>query len=392
MPYPYTPPEHLQGQTVDLIHQRMLEFMPNDIDKSELQFPWDFTRPSAIEKSFFIEFELNETVQIMFPHWAYRQWLDRHAELEGLTRRVPNPAYGYVEITGRQGTVVAQGFQFATPSNLTPSVLFEAVEEITLDGDPDPETGLVTVSIPIRAIEGGTSGNVPPDTIILMVRPDSNITYVTNTEATSGGTAEETDDQLRERILEIKRDGISFTGCDADYVRWAREVPGVGNAVTEAEWAGPGTVRLFVIDGNGLPANQQILDAVYNHIISPQNRIERKAPIGATLTVAAPAPIYVDIEATVVLVEGEVLATVTDRFKTNLDAYWLQATTENDVFDVQSGVAQNKIKFVFVGSTLANTAGIVNYDHNTLLVNGGTADIVINTGTFPVTREVILSE
>jgi len=502
MSYQYTPPEFLQGQTADVIHRRMLNNMPDDIDKSEPGIPWDFTRPAAIEKAEYVEFRLNEAIKLMFPHWAYDQWLDLHAGQEGLERRAANAATGNLTIIGAPGASIASGFQFATAANLTPSVIFEATADVTLDNgsctitdtanpatpvmrlslnqpnarqltlslgasQDDPDVGKLTIFdgttvleqftfdmtvpdqvdalidavttqggaaftltkladsayplapinnaligniVPVKAVTGGTSGNVPPDTIILMVKPDTGIKYVTNPKATTGGTPGESNDELRERILEVKRYGVSFTGCDADYVRWGKEVPGVGQVIVDPEWDDPnlpeefmwkdnvgnrhkaGAVRLFIIDANGIPANQQILDEVYNHIIIPDNRIKRLAPVGATLTVVAPVPLYVDISATVMPGENETMDIITDRFKANLERYWQAATSENDVFDVQTGFAQNIIKYVFVGAMLAATPGVTNYDHNTLFVNGGTVDIQIALGTYPVTREVSLSE
>ncbi|MCL2087661.1 MAG: baseplate J/gp47 family protein [Oscillospiraceae bacterium] len=384
---PYVQPEFLQNQSVDEIHGRMMDVMPNGIDKSENQIPWDFTRPSAIEKAHFVQFQLNETIQIAFPQWAYGRWLDYHAELQGLSRRAANSATGFLKVTGKSGIKVSQGFQFATPANLTPSVIFETTCEIEFEGVQD-HAGNVTLDIPIKAVNGGIDGNVPPDTIILMVKPESGISYVSNVLATTGGTAEETDDDLRLRILDVAQRGESFTGCDADYVRWAREIAGVGNVIVNAEWNGPGTVRIFVIDSNGQPANRAILDAVYEHIIRPDNRMERLAPIGATLTVSAPAPLYIDVFAVVTLVDGENMALVRDRFKANLDKYWLQATTENALIEVQNGSLYNAVKYVFVGSTLAQTAGVANYSD--LSVNTGLTDIIIPIGQFPVTREVML--
>ena len=407
--YPYIPPQFLQNQSVEEIHRRMMNMLPDDIDKSELQIPWDYTRPAAIEKAEYVEFSLNETIQIMFVLWSYGEWLDLLAQMEGITRRAANRATGYLLIRANPGAIIERGFQFATVSNLTPSVIFEAVETIICDGNPD-ETGQVTKNIPVQAFHGGTGGNVPPDTIILMVRPDSNVFYVTNPEAMTGGTPEELDDELRERVLETIRSGASWTGCDADYVRWAKEVSGVGQSIADPEWDDPnmpeefhwvdnngvrrcaGAVRLFVTDSNGTPANQQILDAVYNHIIRPDDRLKRKAPIGATLTVAAFLPLYIDISATVTLKEGENFDTVTERFRANLIKYWLIAASENDIRDVQSGLAHNYIKYVFIGSMLAETEGIANYDYTSLFVNGGTADILIPLGEYPVTREVTLIE
>jgi uncharacterized phage protein gp47/JayE len=409
MPYPYEPPDFLKSQSVDEIHRRILNTMPDDIDKSELQIPWDFTRPAAIAKSEFVEFELNEAIKTTFVLWANGKWLDYHAQEEGLTRREANHASGELIIKVKPGLIVEKSFLFTTPANLTSGVIFETIETVVCNGDPDAN-GQVTAIIPVQAFYGGTSGNVPPDTVILMVKPDSDIFYVSNPKAMTGGTPEESDDELRERILEAIRRGISWTGCDADYVRWAKEVAGVGQAITDPEWDDPnmpeefhwtdingirhcaGAVRLFIIDANSIPANQQIIDAVYNHIIRPDNRMERKAPIGATLTVVAPSPLFIKVLATVTLKEGEILEKVIERFKANLDKYWLAAASENDIRDVQTGIAQNNVKYVYVGSTLAETAGIANYDHNTLLVNGGTDDILIPLGEYPVTLEVDIIE
>ena len=42
-------PGFLQNSSEDEIHGKMLDNLPEDIDKSEGGFPWDFTRPTAIE-------------------------------------------------------------------------------------------------------------------------------------------------------------------------------------------------------------------------------------------------------------------------------------------------------------------------------------------------------
>jgi len=387
--YQYVPPDFLQGQSADEIHRRMLNALPGDIDKSEAQIPWDFTRPAALEKAEFVQFELNETIKLMFPHWAYGYWLDLHAETVGLTRHPANRAYGALTVRGRPGIFLPQGFQFATVSGILPSVLFETLEDVTLNGAIVPD-GQVETKVEIQALEGGTIGNVPPDTIIVMVRPITGITFITNPDATSGGTPVESDDALRERILDATRRGASFTGNDSDYVRWAKEVPSVGNVMVEPEWNGPGTVRLFIVDSNGTPANPQITGEVYDHIISPNNRMERLAPIGAALTVSAPAPLSVDITADIALEAGETFQTVYDRFLANLDSYWLEAATENSMRDVQSGLAQNFVRFVFVGAALANTAGL--YDYQNLMINGQVDNIPIPLGAFPVTGAVALTE
>ena len=413
MPYPYTPPAHLQGQSVDAIHKRMLDSLPADIDKSEMQIPWDFTRPAAIEKAEFIGFELCETIKIMFSQWAYAEWLDMHAESEGLARRPPNKATGTLLIKGEPGFTVPAGFLFATPATsgnaAAASVIFEADEAVTLN-DIDPTDGQAYSMVPVTAIAGGRAGNVPPGTIVLSFRPPAGgeISYVSNPEATTGGAEGETDDELREQIQNAKQRGASYTGCDADYERWAGDVPGIGNVVVDPEWDDPslpevfhwtdgqgrrrcaGAVRLFVVDANGAPANGQILNAVHEHIIGTSDRGKRLAPIGASLTVTAPTPVYIDIDAVITLKDGATLENAIEGFRAKLDEYWLRAATENDPYETQPGGGDNYVKYVYIGSALAESPGVANYGHASLKVNGGTADILITLGTYPVTRAVNL--
>ena len=40
----FTVPAFLQECDVDTIHQKMMDMLPDDIDKTEAGFPWDFTR------------------------------------------------------------------------------------------------------------------------------------------------------------------------------------------------------------------------------------------------------------------------------------------------------------------------------------------------------------
>lgn len=404
--YSYTAPEFLQGQSADEIHSRMLANLPDDIDKSQGNIPWDFTRPAALEKAEFAEFTINETIKLIFVHWAYGEWLDLHGEKVSCYRRAANSASGELAVTGKAGTVIPAGFQFATPANLTASVIFETLEETTLEGEPDESTGMVTTSVTVQAVDGGLIGNVAADTIKLMVNPMTSISYITNPDAMTGGTEEETDDVYRERILDAMRNSNSMTGCNADYIRWGKEVSAVGQVIVDPEWPDPslpesfhyidadgnercaGAVRLIIIDSNGVPANQQILDAVYLHIAGTGDTdIERLMPIGAHLTVIAPEGVDVDIAANVEFEDGADIDAVTALFKTNLAAYWLevgQEATDN------SATHTGYIRWVQVGAVLAKTDGVV--DYSDLTVNGGTANIAVTQTQYPVTGEVTLRD
>lgn len=225
--YEYEAPAFLRGQSAEEIHRRMLDSLPQGIDKSEGNIPWDFTYPAALEKAEMVEFTLNETIKLMFPQWSYGEWLDLHGEKVNCIRRAANRATGTLDVTGTKGTVIPMRFQFATPSDLTASVIFETTESVKLDGEPNSK-GQVTCRVAIRAVDGGLAGNVSEDTIKLMMEPKSGIAYVTNPEPATGGAEAESDADYLIRVLDAMRNGSSMTGCVADYIRWGKEIPAVG--------------------------------------------------------------------------------------------------------------------------------------------------------------------
>jgi uncharacterized phage protein gp47/JayE len=365
----FVPPSFLNDQDAETIHKRMMENLPPDIDDMENGFPWDFTKPTALEKAEMLEFHLVETLKIMFPMWAYDEWLDYHAKGRGITRKPANAASGELLITGIPGTTIPAGFKFAAPATAdSPAIEYQTTEKYTIGEDG-------TVRVQITAVEPGIKGNVPSNTVTLMMTPIKGITSVTNEAAITGGTEVESDDELRNRIMEIDAASeASFVGSDDDYKRWAEEVPGVGTALVMPEWAGPGTVKVVVIDANGQPANQAIITAVYNNIMSPDDRLQRKAPIGATVTVEAPTAKEINYSFTLELKAGENQETVLERFKAQLRTYYVEAKKE--------GV----VRYNRVSSILTNTEGVK--DFTGLTMNGGTANIELEEDEYPVTGAI----
>lgn len=362
-------PSFLNDQDAETIHQRMMEKLPADIDDTEGGFPWDFTKPTALEKAEMLEFHLVETLKLMFPAWSYGEWLDLHASGKSMERKPANQATGVVRVSGVPGTTIPEGFKFATPSiDGKPAVEFEAIEKYNIG-----EEGAVDVEI--RAVTAGVIGNVPADTISLMMTPIKGITAISNELQTSGGAEEESDEELRARIDERDAAGeASFVGSDSDYKRWAEEVPGVGTALVAAEWDGPGTVKVIIIDANGEPGNQTMITAVYNNIISPDDRVERKAPIGATVTVTAPDPKEINYSFILELEAGEAIGIVINRFKEELQAYYSEAK------------AESVIRYTRVSSILTSTPGV--RDFSDLKINGSIGNIGLDEDEYPITGNI----
>lgn len=363
----FTPPDFVDGNDVETIHARMMEALPEDIDDMPGGFPYDFTMPAAIEKAELVQYHLTRTLQLMFPMWAWGSWLDLHAASAGLVRRPAGRAYGVVLVEGSVGASVPAGTVFSTEATDAAPREYLSVRKSAVG-----ENG--TAEVEVEAVEAGIGSNVMAGMVSVISSPVQGITGVVNPEPVRGGTDEEDDESLRERIMEaFASGGTSFVGNISDYLRWAKEVTGVGGAVVVPEWDGPGTVKVIVTDGNGEPANEHIRDEVYRHIVSPDEPLNRLAPIGAAVTVAAPGSVPVSYSVDVVLKEGYELDMVKAVFLDKLKQYYKIAVEEGAVM------------YNHAASFLYHTEGI--RDFRNLKINGGTGNIPLDDSVYP--RSVI---
>lgn len=369
----FTLPEFLQNCDVETIHEKMLEELPQDIDHTEGGFVWDFTRPTALIAAELLEFYIPETIKLFFWQWSRGKYLDYIGTMARVSRKAANQATAKLEIEGIAGTVIPAGTVFATPSKgEEPSIEFESTGECILDERGHGE-------VDVRALIPGRGSNVGEGTITLMSSPISGITSITNPEKATGGTEEESDDEFRERIgeaFQIMDD--SYIGNNADYKRWAESVAGIGAATVIPTWNGPETVKIVCLDSNGEAANQGLLDAVYNLIMSPDHPLERLAPPNVILTVSPPELIEVSYAVTVELEDDFELDAVVEEFKKRLDAYYRTVAEEG------------MVKYIMVHSILTNTPGIK--DFTELTMNGATENVSVAQGEYPRTIAVDAKE
>ena len=342
----------------------MLKSLPDDIDKSEGQFAWDYTRPTALEKAQFVEFQMSQVIQLIFPQFAYGEWLDKHAENRGIVRKQATYAEGIIAVTGTAGTTIPSGSVFSTESiNGEPSIDFTTVEDATVS-----EAG--TVDIKIQCATAGTVGNVAKNTVVLKANNISNITSVTNPNDLTGGTEEEDDENLRERIMEYDRtQGVSFVGSKSDYKRWAMSVNGVGNAIVIPATDDTGLVTIVITDAEHNPGSESLCQNVYNYIMRPDNEDERLAPTNAYLSVVAPETLNFTVSAGVEIDNSTTIDEVKANFYSNVKSYLVTAADELEV------------KYSRIYSLLSNVKGIV--DHKNLLIDGGIANIPLTIQQLP---------
>lgn len=372
-------PDFLNNSSEEEIHEKMLGNLPEDIDKSEGGFPWDFTRPTAIEIAELKEYVLVEVLKSLSPVTCEESYLlDYHADGRGLVRRESVNATGYVTVTAKAGLVIPLGYGFSTEADDEGNTIdFVTTEEVTVDS-------LGNAKIPIEAAEGGSASNVGVNTIVLHAGDETGelldeIISVTNEEAVTGGLDEEDDDTLRERIVEYDRShDISYVGNVADYKRWALSVPGVGAVTVIPAKDDSGTIKIILMDQNGVPASKQIQDAVYDYIMRPDSESDRLAPPNAVLEITAPETVVVNISAVVYLREAEI-GDVQNDLKAALQSYLLNVSSNDSAVRISA-----------INSILGAVSGI--YDYDSVQINGVSKNVDLESGQMPVLGTVTITE
>lgn len=180
----------------------------------------------------------------LMPDTAETEWLDRHGDIwlinaDGTTgRKVATLAEGTANFSGSVGgAVIPLGTQLVVTE-----MLYETTAVINVGAGHAPTPG------PIRALDPGAAGNQDTGTALTLVAAPANIDGTATVIELRNGTDEETDEQLRARILQRIRQPPQG-GAEHDYVRWTLAVPGVTRAWAAANEMGMGTVTIrFLMD------------------------------------------------------------------------------------------------------------------------------------------------
>jgi uncharacterized phage protein gp47/JayE len=221
------------------------------------------------------------------PDTAETEWLDRHGAIwlvnaDGTVgRKQATLAAGTATVTGIVGSIVPAGTTLTSGEEIG----YEVMEQTVV--------GATATSMPIRSLDPGIAANLATgDTLPFDIAPvgvDKDAVVV----ALYGGTDQETDDELRARIL--KRIQEPPMGGDAtDYEQWALAVPGVTRAWASPLEQGMGSVTTrFVMDdlradNNGIPLTEDVL--------AVQTYVDSKRPVAVRdIFVVAPIPFPISL-------------------------------------------------------------------------------------------------
>ena len=378
-------PAFLENSGTDEIHNTMKEILPDDLDLSQGGHAWNMTRPTALVAAEIRQFIFPEVIKLIFPEYSYGEYLDGHAKARCIIRKAARAATGKLTITGDADSIIPAGSLFSTASvNDEPSVDYRTLTEAII-----PKDGSITVDV--QCTQAGIVGNTTTNTVVMVASRLTGVTAVTNMDEISGGTEEESDASLINRVLDYDRSqGDNFVGSVADYKRWATSVPGVGDATIIPAQDDSGLVTIVLTDANGVAATQKLCESVYHYIMRPDAPEERPAPVNALLSVVPPYTMDIGIQATVELKGDATVESVKSAFMKQLASYLPEAMEEQEIKHTRIAAALSAASGVNDYSDLqigVKTNGAINYGSSNIpidimqLPEVSETDIILTAGT-----------
>lgn len=214
----------------------------------------------------------------LFPDQSEDEFLERQAGVYGLSRNPADFAKVELEATGVDASIIPAGALYRSAAGL----------EYSVDEDATIASGTATVSI--TAVLAGADSSLTDGVELSLESPISGVDTAATVDAvTQDGVDQETIESLRTRLKEHLAEP-AHGGTIADYIAWAKEVPGVTRVWVSPLELGPGTVVVrFVRDDDPDP----IPDA--GEVTAVQTKLDTEAPAHATVTAFAPTDSPVNI-------------------------------------------------------------------------------------------------
>jgi len=295
-----------------------------------------------------------------FPQTAGGEFLDRHAALRGLERRGAARAEGVIRFS-RDG---ADGPELEIPAG-TVCMTAGLVRFVTTAGAVLP-AGAAAVDVPAQAAEPGTQGNAAAGSILTMAVAPVGVSRCANPEPFRGGAEEETDEALRQRVLETFQ-RLPNGANAAFYQQGALAFPEVAAAAVLPRSRGRGTVDVVVTTREGLPG-QALLEELTAWF-------EARREIAVDVAVRAPEARTVDVALQIRAAEGKSFETAAAQAEAAVRSWFGGKRLGRDVLRAELGA------LAFGADGVANCA-----------VTAPEADVAVERDVLPVLGSLTIGE
>ena len=272
-----------QSKDYDYFLRKMLDAVPDNVDKREGSIIYDALAPAALvmgQQSLDMANVIKET----YIKTASGEFLDYRPIEHGTSRYPATQTEAKAKVLNDKKEPldnVQIGDKFASIGD---SPIFYVVTKINSD-----------LTIELTAETAGSSANSYIGQI-LPVTPNDLLSWAEITEITAPARDVESDDHLRARLLS-SQSSIAYGGNVADYLDMTSKIDEVGAAQIYPTWNGGGTVKVVILNNDLMPASASLVQKVKNTLDPEDKQAEGYglAPIDHAVTVTAPEILKVDV-------------------------------------------------------------------------------------------------
>ena len=269
--------------TYESILERMLERIPNTMDKREGSIIYDALAPAAIELQL-MYLELDVIMRESFADTASREYLIRRAAERGITPESATNAVLKGVFTPSDINVLGKRFSCNTLNYTVTERIGNGEWKMQCETVGKEGNATFGTLIPIEYIDGFERGEL---TELLIPAED-----------------EEETETFRQRYFE-SFDSKAFGGNVADYKQKTNSIDGVGATKVTPAWNGGGTVLLTIVDSNFQKPSQTLIDTVQEQIDPTRDgRGTGIAPIGHVVTVRGAEELQLNITTSITFGSG----------------------------------------------------------------------------------------
>lgn len=372
-----------QGKDYDYFLRKMLDAVPDNVDKREGSIIYDALAPAALvmgQQSLDMANVIKET----YIKTASGEFLDYRAIEHGTSRYPATQTEAKAKVLNDKKEPldnVQIGDKFASIGD---SPIFYAVTKINSD-----------LTIELTAEVKGSSANSYIGQI-LPVTPNDLLSWAEITEIIAPARDVESDDHLRARLLS-SQSWIAYGGNVADYLDMTSKIDEVGAAQIYPTWNGGGTVKVVILNNDLMPASASLVQKVKNTLDPEDKQAEGYglAPIDHNVTVTAPEKLIVNIDISVKLDDTKVTRYVKDSITKAIEDYF--QSLRKDWSDINQRLGRGYEQTIYRSKILSQvmlTEGVVNAKLPSLNGKDADIDLVFNNAKsqLPVVGTVTINE
>lgn len=341
----------------------ILKRMLKDTNTSNTEGTLIYDALSPVSKELKNSYEkLEEILNKVFPQNAYKtgysEALEESCLQFGIEKKRGRKASGIATITGISGTKIPSGFIVRTKSNLQYKTLSDAIITNSI------------VDVGIEAIKIGTDYNVQANNIVEMQIQLVGITSIINKEKLNNGIDEETNEQLYNRLL-LKMQTPATSGNANNYLLWALEINGIGDARVFPLWNGNGTVKVVVASTDKRAVTQEIINNV-------KQNIEDNRPVGADVSIFSIKEFLTNISVDIQKDTNVKYEEVKESIASNIEKYLKSIALK-----------ENLVRYTRIANCVLDAEGVIDYSN--LKMNNSTSNIALNDEQVAVLGSVVVN-